>query len=160
MTRLLAVSLVMLAAVAALPAAASATIVPQRSIAGIRLGMTEQEVRDRLGEPGQTLREDNEFGPYTELVYRARSLQLRVRLQGEQEVTFVSTSSRSQRTSRGVRVGSSERSLRRNVRGVRCRTFARLRNCVVGREEPGRVVTNFHMSRGRVARVTLGIVID
>jgi hypothetical protein len=160
MTRLLAVSLVVLAAIAALPAAASATVVPQRSIAGIRLGMSEEQVRAELGEPSATVRDTNEFGPYVELVYRARSLRLRVRLQGEEEVTFVSTSSRSQRTSRGVRVGSHERSVRRNVRGVRCSTFMRFRNCVVGREEPGRTVTNFFIRRERVARITLGIIID
>lgn len=158
MTRTLAIALLTLAAGAALPAAASATIVPQKSIAGIRLGMSEEEVRARLGDPGQTIRETNDFGPYTELVYRRA--RLRVRLQGTEEVTMVTTASRSERTSRGIRVGSSERSLRRHVRGVRCRTYFRLRNCVVGRELPGRTVTNFHMSRGRVARVTLGIVID
>ncbi|MEX2193877.1 MAG: hypothetical protein WD844_01205 [Thermoleophilaceae bacterium] len=158
MCRVLAVSLVVLAAGAALPAAASATIFPQKSIAGIRLGISEEQVRDRLGEPSQTIRESNEFGPYIELVYRRT--RLRVRLQGEEQVTFVTTSSRRERTRRGIRVGSHERSLRRNVRGVRCSSFMRFRNCAVGREEPGRTVTSFVIRRDRVARISLGIVID
>ena len=82
-------------------------------------------------------------------------------LQGREEVTAVSTTSRTERTRRGnVGVGSSERALRRHVRGVRCSSFGRFRSCFVGRPEPGRTVTNFHIRRDRVTRVTLGIIID
>lgn len=165
MTRTLATALVTAAAVLAVPAAAGATlvpqgpgIIPQKSIAGVRLGLTEGQVRARLGEPSQTIRESNDFGRYVELVYRPE--RLRVRLQGEQQVTWVSTTSRWERTRRGVRVGSHERSVRRNVRGVRCSSFGRFRSCVVGRELPGRTVTVFNIRRERVTRISLGIVID
>lgn len=145
-------------ALAALPAAAHATIVPQKSIAGVRLGMSEEEVRAELGEPSDTIRESNDFGPYVELVYRRQ--RLRVRLQGEEQVTSISTTSRSERTSHRVGVGSTERNVRRNVRGARCQTVRPFRYCVVGRELPGRTVTVFDIRRGRVSRVTLGIIID
>lgn len=158
MLRLLALALVVATAALALPTAANAVIVPQRSIAGVTLGMSQSEVENLLGEPSSVNRDTSDFGPFVELVYRRQ--RLRVFLQGEEEVTRVSTTSRSERTSRRVGVGSSERSVKRNVRRVRCRTFFRFRSCVVGREAAGRTVTVFDIRRGRVSRVTLGIVID
>ena len=159
MLRLFAIALVAAIAALAVPAAVGATIVPQRSIARITLGMSQDQVRDRLGEPSIVDRDTNDFGPYVEFIYRPE--RLRVFFQGEDEVTRVSTTSRSERTRRGnVGVGSSERSVRRHVRGVRCRTILRYRSCVVGRETAGRTVTVFEIRRGRVSRVTLGIVID
>lgn len=155
MIRALTLSLVCLAAV---PATAGAALVPQKSIAGVRLGMSEAQVRAALGEPSDVRRGRNDFGRFTELVYRRA--RVRVILQGRTEVTSVTTTSRRQRTSRNVGVGSSERTVRRRVRGVRCRTFLRFRDCVVGRELPGRTVTSFSIRRGKVVRVTLGIVID
>lgn len=159
MLRLVALALIAATAALALPTAANAVIVPQRSIAGVSLGMSEDEVTDLLGRPSDVNRGSNDFGRFTELIYRRQ--RLRVILQGREEVTSVTTTSRSERTRRGnVGVGSSERAVRRHVRGVRCRTVLNFRSCVVGRETAGRTVTVFRIRRGRVARVTLGIVID
>lgn len=43
--------------------AASALIVPQRSIAGIELNMTRPEVKDKKGQPDRIVHGTNDFGP-------------------------------------------------------------------------------------------------
>ncbi|MBA3412919.1 MAG: hypothetical protein H0T09_04445, partial [Actinobacteria bacterium] len=81
-SRLAAVT-ALLAAVALIVAlAASAVIIPQRGLAGLRLGMTQAKVRSVLGKPGRVVRGSNEFGAYTEFVYRS----LRVSFQGNASV--------------------------------------------------------------------------
>jgi hypothetical protein len=142
----------------ALAAPAQARIVPQRSIAGVRLDMTQAQVRAAAGEPSAVERGRNDFGPFTQFVYRGK--RLTVTFQGDDAVTAVATTSRAERTRSGVGAGSSERAVRRGVRGVQCETFFRIRSCHVGSFTAGRKVTDFLMRRGRVARVTLGYVID
>ena len=144
-----------LAAFAAAPNA-SATIVPQRSIAGIALGMTRAQVQARLGAPPRVVRTRSELGRFTEWRYRTVSLSFRE----ASGVIAVWTTSPRERTARGVGVGSRERAVRRTVRGVRCRTIAGVRSCIVGAELPGRRVTAFFLRRGRVVRVVVGIVVD
>jgi len=155
-SRLAAVT-ALLAAVALIVAlAASAVIIPQRGLAGLRLGMTQAKVRSVLGEPGRVVRGSNEFGAYTEFVYRS----LRVSFQGNASVTNLRTTRRSERTKSGVGVGSSEVELRRKVGGIRCRTEFGFRHCFLGRFLAGRRVTDFRIVRGRVASIDIGFVID
>jgi len=146
------------AAALALPAPAPALIVPQRSIAGVRLGMSEARVRAVAGRPDHVLSARNQFGRYKVFLYRARQLQ--VIFQGGGGATSVATESRRERTRTHVGVGSTERAVRRGVRGVHCATVAGTRTCHVGTLRAGRRVTDFLMRRGRVVRVTLGFVID
>ena len=136
--------------------AATATIVPQRGIAGVRLGMSKAQVRAVLGAPRRGLRGRNEFGSFLEMRYR----RLAVVLQGGSTVTSIRTSRRSERTRSGVGVGSTETQLRAGVQGLRCRTEFGVRHCFLGRFLPGRRVTDFRIRQGRVANVTLGFVID
>lgn len=144
------------AAALAVPTGAAAAIVPQHGISGVRLGQTEAKVRDILGAPVRAVEGRNDFGRYRELRYRG----LTVSLQGGRRVTAVSTGARRERTASGVGVGSTERQVRRGVRGVRCATSFGVRACVVGVQEPGRTVTVFAIEGGRVERVVVGYVID
>ncbi len=146
------------AAVLALAGAwdADATIRPQRGIAGVSLGMNAAQVRKVLGPPTIVRRGSTAFGPYREFRYRG----LRVFFQGVRAVTSITTTRRTERTPSGVGVGSSERELRRRIRRARCRTEFRVRRCVLGRFLPGERVTEFRLRRGRVAEVTVGLVID
>ena len=139
-----------------MPVAGVATIVPQQSIAGVRLQMSQAAVRGRLGTPIRIVRGSNEFGRFTEFRYPA----LRVSFQGNSAVTNISTTRRSERTARGVGVGSTEREVRARVRGVQCKTEFGFRHCFLGRFLPGGRVTDFQIRRGRVIRIDIGFVID
>jgi hypothetical protein len=150
--RVAAVVLVALATVAA----ASATIVPQRSIAGVRLQMTKAQVRATLGAPRSAVHGSNEFGSFTIFRYRG----LRVTFQGNRRVTDVFTTRPAEQTARGVGVGSTESQVKAKVAGVRCRTESGFRHCFVGRFLPGRRVTDFRIKSGRVSSVHVGFVID
>jgi hypothetical protein len=85
-------------------AAASAAIVPQRGIAGVRLAMTRAQVRAVLGAPAAAFHGRNEFGTFT--VYRYRGL--RVTFQGNRTATAILTTRTTERTAAGVGVGSTE----------------------------------------------------
>jgi hypothetical protein len=139
-----------------LAAGAPAAIVVQKSIAGVQLRMTKTQVRATLGAPSRIRTGTNDFGPYTEFVYPA----VRVTFQGGLRVSGLRTTSRAQRTARGVGPGSSEAQVRARVAGVRCRTESGFRHCGVGRFLAGRIVTDFHIRRGRVSAVVIGYVLD
>jgi hypothetical protein len=142
------------------PAAAHASIVSQRSIAGVHLRMSEAGVRHVLGKPAKAETIPDEIqGHVRHLDYGKTDVYLSVTADGT--VYSITTTDRRQKTSTGVGVGSTERQVRRGVRGVRCEGSAALRLCTVGTATPGRRVTQFIIGRtGKVRRVTLGFVID
>jgi hypothetical protein len=140
----------------ALAAGASAAIVPNHSVAGASLGQTRTQVRASLGNPLSVRRGRNDFGRYT--VFRYASVT--VSFQGNGGATALTTTSATERTARGVGVGSTEAQVKAGVRGVRCARFGALRHCTLGRELPGRRVTDFVLRRGRVVRVVVGFVLD
>jgi hypothetical protein len=143
-------------AAVALISSAAATIVPQRGIAGVAIGMSQPMVRSVLGQPTSVKHASNDFGKYTILKYPG----LQVTFQGNKSVTDVSTTRRGERTPYGVGVGSTEAQVKAKVRGVTCRTDGSFRHCYVGRFRPGRRVTDFSIKRGKVTRVDVGVVID
>jgi hypothetical protein len=142
----------------ALAAAApvDARILVQRGIAGVELRMTKAQVRSNLGRPTKIRSGRNEFGRYVEFVYP----RVTVSFQGASRATGLRTRSRLERTSRGIGVGSTEAEVKAKVAGVRCRTESGFRHCFLGRFLPGRVITDFHVRRGRVRSVVVGFVLD
>ena len=140
----------------ALPASAAAKIVPQRGIAGINLDMTEHQVFDKLGKPDRVAHPSSPiFGRYTTWFYGRTSADMF--RTGDKKVFNLSTTSRAQKTSTGVGVGSTSAAVKRGVKRVHCD----LQHCYVGRFEGGEKVTDFALSKsGRVTRVTIGYVLD
>ncbi len=137
--------------------AAHAVIVPQSSIAGIKLGMTRAEVRAHSGNPSSVTHASSDFGPYTRFNY----FRLQVTFQGNEGATAVSTIRRRQSTPAGIHVGSTVAALRAAYPGARCRTeFRFYRHCWIGRFQPGRRVTDFRIRDSRVRNVLVGFVID
>jgi hypothetical protein len=137
-------------------AAASAAIVPQRGIAGVRLAMTRAQVRAVLGAPSAAVHGRNDFGSFT--VYRYRGL--RVTFQGNRTVTAILTTRTTERTAAGVGVGSTEGQVQAKVAGLRCRTESGFRHCSLGQFLPGKRVTDFRIKRGRVTSVQVAFVLD
>jgi hypothetical protein len=143
---------------AVLPASASAALVPQKSLSGIGLGMSEDEVRAARGEPDEVNHPQHPIaGESTEFRYGLTY----VTILPQSGVVSITTTSRRE-TYRGVGVGSTEKALRAKVSGERCQTEFGYRDCHLGRFEPGKTVTVWHISRKtrRVRRITLGYVID
>ena len=142
--------------VLALPAAASARIVPQHGIAGANLDMTQAQVRAKLGKPDKVRYPASPiFGRYTTWFYGATSIDM-FRTQ-DRKVFNVSTTSKSEKTAAGVGVGSTAAAVKNKVRGASCDE----QHCWVGRFEGGEKVTDFTLGKtGRVARVTIGYVLD
>lgn len=158
MKRALFATLFAAAALLLLAGPAGAVIKVQKGMAGIRLNMTKQQVRDARGAPRRIRHGSNDFGPYAEYRYRGRII---VTFQGNRRVTAITTSGRRERTRRGIGVGSTETALRAKVRVTSCETFAGIRSCQVGKSLGGHRVTAFIFNRhGRVKRVTVGFVID
>jgi hypothetical protein len=136
------------------PVTASALIQVDRGIAGARLGNTKAQVRAALGQPRRVVTGNNIFGPFTVFRYAGG---VRVTFQSGNRVTAAATTGLGDRTARGVGVGSTRRAVRRRVPGVRCEAVG---ICQTGTSEPGDRITAFFISRGRVFRVSVGIVID
>jgi hypothetical protein len=138
-----------------LAAPATAMIQLDRGIAGARLGATRAAVRAALGSPTKVIGGSNDFGPFVRYTYRGG---LRVFFQGKTRVTSVFTSGLGDRTASGVGVGSTEAAADA-LSGVKCETIAGVRSCHTGSFLPGRRVTDFRIVSGKVASVSVGLVI-
>jgi hypothetical protein len=73
-------------------------------------------------------------------------------------VTALRTSSRLERTARGLGVGSTEIAVRRALPHVACYAAEGGRQCILGKLVPGRAVTIFELERGLVTQLVVGIV--
>jgi hypothetical protein len=135
---------------------ALAAIVPQHSIGGARLGMTEAQLKARLGAPLKVRQGSNDFGPWRELVYRRVS----VFFQGGRKATSLTTKSPLERTKSGVGVGSTLARLRSGLSGEICKREFGIHHCWLGKWEPGRVVTDFRLTNGRVSLIAVSYVFD
>jgi hypothetical protein len=152
------IALLTVAAVLLAAAPAGAVIRPQKGMAGVRLGMSQTQMRDVLGDPTMTKQGQNDFGPFTQFLYPHS---VTVTFQGNRNVTGISTRGRTEKTERGVGVGSTEAAVKRKVGHVRCETISGKPTCHVGSFEAGHRVTVFLISKtGKVATVTVGFVLD
>jgi hypothetical protein len=156
MLRALAVAVPLLLAAGQAADAGEGRLVPQRGIAGVRLGMTQAHVKTTVGLPRRVTRASSELGRSTTYEYRTYS----VTFFGGPRVTSMETRSPRERTTRGVGVGSSRADVSAKVTGARCVTELGYAHCYVGTWAPGRQITDFALARGRVTRVTVGYVID
>lgn len=97
---------------------AGAQIVVDGGIAGVRPGMTPAQVRHLVGRPSRVSLAKGRTIDYT---YSASRLKLLVSFGlGSQRVNAISTSSRAQRTSTGIHLGSSRAAVRRGLPSLRC----------------------------------------
>lgn len=142
---------------------ASALIVPQHSIAGVELQMTRHQVRVAKGDPDRVIHGTNDFGAYTQFIYRNANGKLVATFQGNAGATAVRTNRRTQKTAEGVHVGSPESALHDAYPRLHCRTESSdFRHCWTGRMRPGRRVTDYWIgiTSGNVKLITVAFVID
>jgi hypothetical protein len=157
----LSVCLVLLAA-----APATATIVPNQGMAGVRLGQCQQQVIDILGFPDRTFGSHDFAGIKSSYYYNAEALKLEFR-RGAGECLVLSsirTRSGEERTKEGVGKGTKQKALRAKLKGEKCRTFkqpTRIRICWIGSRIPSKPLTEFRIdSKGRVNNVSVRTLID
>lgn len=144
-------------AACALPALAAAQIQVDKGIAGARIGSSPAQVHAALGAPARRAISSNDFGRFLQETYTGGIV---VGYQGLTHVTSVTTTGLGDRTAKGVGIGSTEQAVRAKVAGVRCQTSSGLRSCHTNSFTAGRRVTDFFIRRGKVTRVSVGIVID
>jgi hypothetical protein len=150
----------------ALAAPAGAVIVPNQGMAGVELQDCIERAIEVLGNPDRTFGKEDVFGFVQSYWYDDRGLKLQFR-RGPGECLVLSsirTTKGQERTRQGVGKGTRERTLRRRLRGERCRTFRqpkRIRICWLGSMTPSRPITEFRIdSKGRVNNVSVRTVID
>jgi hypothetical protein len=136
---------------------ATAMIQVDHGIAGARLGASRTAVRAALGTPDKVFGGRNEFGSYTRYTYAGG---LKVFFQGKTAVSSIYTTGLGDRTATGVGVGSTEAEVVAGVKGVKCETIGGSRSCHTGSFKPGKRVTDFVLSGGKVVSVNLGFVLD
>ena len=157
MKRLRMFGLVALALVAlVLSASGSAAIVPQHSIGGVRLGLSERAVRAKLGPPHQFYKGASELGHWRRLVYP----RVTIVFQNGDKATFIRTRNAREKTASGVGVGSTLAQVRARLHGEKCKREFGIHHCWLGRWDPGFVITEFVLKRSRVIQVSIGYVID
>jgi hypothetical protein len=136
------IALVLAGAVLALPAAATATIRPQKGMSGLWLGMTKAQVQGKLGRP---------IGTGGGRYFYAR-VWVGFRLGRVVEIT---TTRSSERTGSGVGVDSTEADVRRSYPTVVCGPSGGFRRCRLGSGKPGTRATDFLLGRGRVLQISV-----
>jgi hypothetical protein len=116
---------------------------------GIRLGMTQADVRERLGRPAR-----RERGPdFVNWRYRLPAMQLTFK----PRVVTLFTRSPFVRGRQDIGVGTHERRLTRVVPRLQCDTAEGQRLCVVGGFDAGERSTVFVMRRRQVTSITITI---
>jgi hypothetical protein len=124
-----------------LAADASATVEPGRGMWGLALGMTQAQVRAKLGGAA-TSGTRWSYWNVTVTFRRGR-------------VAELSTAKRAERLSNGLGVSSTEAQLRKAFPSIRCGAWGIFRRCRLGKEAPGSRVTDFGLFRGRVFLITV-----
>jgi hypothetical protein len=135
---------------------ASANIVIGKSIGGLRLGIAENDVVATIGQPVKaTDGTDQVTGqPTRTLDYDKYEVGLTGGV-----VTFIDTIDKSQKTSNGVRVGITEKKLKKKVKGLKC-FGKKKRFCAKGNPKPGGTITSFTIRKKKVVIISLDLVVD
>jgi hypothetical protein len=138
------------------------TIVLQRAMLGVELGVTLGDVSDALGTPDAVRFRKNPIAGGRDRLYVYGRTTFAAVDNGDKFVFSITTTDRSVRTASALGVGSTERQIKKGVRGLKCRTYRGLgRSCTKGGGSIGKPYSDFQIGKnGRVRRVTVGYVLD
>ena len=149
LSRAILIALLAAAGLAVTGASAEAGFRINRSMEGVRIGMSQAEVRERLGRPAR-----RELGPdFVNWRYRRPSMHVTFK----PRVITLFTRSPFVRGRRDIGVGTHERRLRRVVPELRCESAEGQRLCFVGGFDTGERSTVFVMRGGQVRSITISL---
>ncbi len=149
MTRAILICFLVAAGLAVTSASAEAGFRINRSMEGVRIGMSQAEVRDLLGRPAR-----RELGPdFVSWSYRRPP----VHVTFKPRVITLFTRSPFVRGRRDIGVGTHERRLLRVVPGLRCESAEGQRLCFVGSFATGERSTVFVMRGRQVRAITISL---
>lgn len=147
------------ALVAAVPTA-NGVVILDKGAAGVRMNMTKQQVRAILGPPLRTKTERFESsGLLTTHTYRG----IIVSYYFHDRVSGIRVTRRTERTRRGIGIGSTEAQVRARVGGLTCETISGQRVCSTlpnSESLPGALFTNFDFKKGVVTSVFIARVLE
>lgn len=142
-------ALLALLATALLAAPAHAGFRINRSMEGVRIGDSQAAVRERLGKPAR-----KELGPdFVNWRYKRPAIEVTFK----PKVITLFTASAFVRGPSDIGVGTSERRLKRVVKGVSCESAEGERTCVVGSFATGERSTMFVLGKGKVRSITISL---
>jgi hypothetical protein len=149
MRRAILISLLAAAGLAVTGASAEAGFRINRSMEGVRIGMSQAEVREQRGRPAR-----RELGPdFANWRYRRPPMLVTFK----PRVITLFTRSPFVRGRRDIGVGTHERRLRRVVPELRCESAEGQRFCLVGGFDTGERSTVFVMRGGQVRSITISL---
>ena len=163
-TRPLLASALTVVLLAAAAAPAQAEIVPQESIAGVRLQMTKAEVVAVLGQPARKRRfvggsgADDHFATWT---YKKRGFSINLLRRGGYHVSSITVTGGAERTATGVGIGSTRAEVKAGVPAVHCKRYdPTYATCFIGKSRIGDITTAFRLDRkNRVKEISLGKIL-
>ncbi len=140
------------------PAQATSNVIKvDVGISGVKVGHKKKTVVRKLGQPLHVQKGRNDDGPYQVLTYpHALSVTLVRKF-----VVNIVTVGATQRTSKGIGVGSTKAELTRAY-AVRCQKVAtsrHVKSCTIGQPRRGEVVTNFRLDHNVIHWVGIGTVL-
>jgi hypothetical protein len=152
---------VVVLALTAAPALARArftrTVVPYRSIAGVTLKSTPAQIRARFGKPDAVFHESGKISGYQ---YNAIEMQIDFDIQSQTDgATLISADDPHLHSIRGIRIGTSIRTVRARLKGYKSLTCSKGLGCSISRGEagaPGSADTSFSTSNGKVSGFVVG----
>jgi hypothetical protein len=145
---------------------ASAEIIPQQSIAGVAVDMTEPQVVQLLGEPGNVHTEYG--GPsgedfFTTYRYGKRGIKVRfLRKRAGNRVSSIEVyKGRQELTATGIGIKSRRDKVKAEVAGSKCKRYDKTYAiCTVGRGDVGDIQTTFWLNRrDKVKSVSLARIL-
>jgi hypothetical protein len=149
MTRAVLISFLACAGLGIGSASAEAAFRVNRSMEGVRIGMSQADVRERLGRPAR-----RELGPdFVNWRYRRPPIEVTFK----PRVITLFTRSPFVRGRSDVGVGTHERRLKRVLPRVRCESAEGQRVCVIGGFETGERSTVFVMRGRQVRSITISL---
>lgn len=153
-----ATAVLWIAAAPALARGVSDTMVPYRSLGGVSLKWTPAQVRKRLGKPNAVFHYGGRISGYE---YDAAKLRVDFdTLQEQDRAALIGVWGGPYRTIKGIRIGTSEKTLKRKLHGYQHFSCIKTLGCTISKSadspEPGTATTSFFIYRGKVQGFIIG----